>query len=705
MRPDRLLLIADLIPPGPDALEQFDVGAQVERITDLGFNAQHIEVTDVTVGEAGVAFFASDHARVRRRDLLKEYRKHHLRRGSLDIIYFNVHWLSRELMPLHPEWFQRDRRRQIIPIPYGSGGYSCVNSPFRDWAIRMIEEIARYGVKGIFLDGPVFHPGGCYCDACTAAFERRYGEVYPFEPEEDPLVRDKVLTFKRESIAWFVRDMRKSLKSVNPEAVMYMNGLPLGPGTCGRDNRRAEPWQDALLAEGGFLSGDLRRIPIWKPAATAKWLECQAKGKPTIVAVAGRHGPWNRYLLSEAETWIACALSVANGANLWYGIYDANRDEPRMDTVKQINRLLSTHSDCLAGTSSLARVALVWSLKNADFYQTTAEQLDFVEGKSTIEHRMKSDARQAFNGWFEVLSRSHHLFDVIDDPYLKDGDLSRYELIILPNVACMGDEECQAIRNYVAEGGNVIATFDTALYDAWGRPREHHPLKDVFGIAKTAGAEYLRCDHVAREPGPLTAGIDPSFFPAPHLHVKVIPAKDTQAHMFFREKQPSNYCDLPPKTDYPFLLRKRFGKGTALLFTGNIDAMYEAYRFPEHGRLMRNAVDGLVSRQIRLDEGMSSLLVNVRSKGNRRILHLVQCPREEGRPIDRLTELRNVAVSMRTGAKPAYVRTLRSQRHLPHSVQGGWLVFRVPEVKEYEIVEIGLPEEEKTGSAKRGRCG
>ena len=187
MRPDRLLLIADLIPPGPDALEQFDVGAQVERITDLGFNAQHIEVTDVTVGEAGVAFFASDHARVRRRDLLKEYRKHHLRRGSLDIIYFNVHWLSRELMPLHPEWFQRDRRRQIIPIPYGSGGYSCVNSPFRDWAIRIIEEIARYGVKGIFLDGPVFHPGGCYCDACTAAFERRYGGGSPSESKEAPL--------------------------------------------------------------------------------------------------------------------------------------------------------------------------------------------------------------------------------------------------------------------------------------------------------------------------------------------------------------------------------------------------------------------------------------------------------------------------------------------------------------------------------------
>jgi len=185
------------------------------------------------------------------------------------------------------------------------------------------------------------------------------------------------------------------------------------------------------------------------------------EGKPTIVAVAGRHGPWNRYLLPAAETWIACALSVANGANIWYGIYDANRADPRMNTVREINRLLSTHSDCLAGTTSVARVALVWSLKNANFYQTTAEQLDFVEGKTALEHRMKSDARRAFNGWFEVLSRSHRIFDVIDDRCLERGDLSRYDLIILPNVACMGEEECRAVRNYVAGGGNVIATWQT----------------------------------------------------------------------------------------------------------------------------------------------------------------------------------------------------------------------------------------------------
>ncbi|MFO7290262.1 MAG: beta-galactosidase trimerization domain-containing protein [Bacillota bacterium] len=691
MNPDRLLLIADLIPPGPEALEQFDVGAQVEAITRLGFSAQHIEVTDVTVGEAGIAFFDSKHARLNRRDLLKEYRKHHGRRGSWDIVYFNVHWLSGELMPLHPEWFQRDGRGGIIPIPYGSGGYSCINSPFRDWAMEMIREIGMYGVKGIFLDGPVFSPKGCYCDACRAGFKGQHGLEYAPEQMKDPLVFHKVLTFKQESIARFVRDVRKSLKSVNPDAVLYMNGLPLGPGTCGRDNRLVAPWQDALLAEGGFLSGDLRDLPVWKPAATAKWLETQAEGKPTIVAVAGRHGPWNRYLLPAAETWIAYALSVANGAHVWYGIYDANRDDPRMNTVREINRLLSAHSDCLAQTASVARVALVWSLKNANFYQTTAEQLDFVEGKAVLEHRMKSDARRAFNGWFEVLSRSHHLFDVIDDHCLERGGLSRYELVILPNVACMGEKECRSIRDYVAEGGNVIATYDTALWDAWGRPRETHPLKEVFGISETEGAEYLRCDHVALEPSPLTGGIDQSLIPAPHLHIKVVPAPGARAHMHFRKKQPSSYCDLPPKTDHPFLLKNRFGKGTALLFTGNIDAMYETYRFPEHGRLMRNAVDGLSRRDVRMDEESTSLIVNVREKGNRRILHLVNCPHDVGRPIERVKELRDVRISVHTGRRPRSIRTIRGECDLSFSYAEGWVSFQVPEVREYEAAVIDLP--------------
>jgi len=46
---DELLLIADFIPPNPDDFDKFDVTVQVNKIAELSFNSQHIEVNDVTV--------------------------------------------------------------------------------------------------------------------------------------------------------------------------------------------------------------------------------------------------------------------------------------------------------------------------------------------------------------------------------------------------------------------------------------------------------------------------------------------------------------------------------------------------------------------------------------------------------------------------------------------------------------------------------
>lgn len=174
-----------------------------------------------------------------------------------------------------------------------------------------------------------------------------------------------------------MKDAREVLQTVNPDGMIYMNSCPLGPNTDGRDNRMTIEHQDALLAEGGFLSGNLNDLPIWKPQVSAKLLETQADGKPTVVALAGRHGPWTRYLLTEAETWLVYAQTVANGGNVWYGIYDSNRNDPRMKIVREVNKFLMKNKNDLVKTKSRAKIALVWSATNANYYQTTTEQWNF----------------------------------------------------------------------------------------------------------------------------------------------------------------------------------------------------------------------------------------------------------------------------------------------------------------------------------------
>ncbi|MEA4890310.1 MAG: beta-galactosidase trimerization domain-containing protein [Clostridiaceae bacterium] len=684
-----LLLIADFIPPNPDDMRHFDVAAQIRQIKDLGFNAQHIEATDITNGEAGIAYFKSSVSLEQRNDLLAEYHKNYAETTSHDMIYFNVHWLSDRLIQTHREWFQLDTNRSVLPISYGSGGYSCVNSPFRDWAFQMISDIGRYGVKGVFLDGPVFSPDGCYCEGCLQRFEKQYGYRYTSDMiKKDRLVRNQVLQFKHDSITAFVKDARTALKSVDPDAVIYMNGLPLGPSTCGRDNRAAGKYQDMLLSEGGFLSGDLRALPIWKPAAAAKILETQAEGKPCVIAIAGRMGPYNRYLLTPAETWIACAMTIANGANIWYGIYDSNRNDKGMETVRQINHFLTAHSRFFANTVSAANVALVWSMKNANYYQTTTEEWDFVAERKTRDDALKSDARKAFNGWFEVLCRTHVLFDVIDDDEIGKGGLTRYELVILPGTACMSGAEADQLTRFVAQGGNLIATYDTACYDETGMHLPRPRLADVLGIESVNGTVSLPFDHVTVDPGDETRGIDQTVLPAPSLYCQIVPRAGVRTCMALREKQLSKYCDLPPRTVYPLLTTADYGAGHAVLFTGNIDAEYENQRIPEYYTLMNNMIERMSSRKITANDETAAYFLNMRQQGQTRIIHLINYTSCYERPIVRITPMKNLPVSVRSTQRPRRIHALQNDQNLPFDYLDGSIRFTLPEIKEYEVVVI-----------------
>lgn len=684
---DNLLLIADFIPPNPDEFEKCNIKEQVKIIRELGFNSQHIEVSDVTVGEAGITFFNTDHGILKKRDLLKEYCDAYEEFGGNAIVYFNVHWLAESLCRLKPNWYQRDSSGKKILIGYGSGGISCVNSPFREWALNIIRDIGRYNIKGIFLDGPFFDLRGCYCESCQSKFKKIYKFSLTPENLKDKRNLRKFLEFKQQSITEFVRDARAILKSVNPGALIYINSPQVGPNLDGRNNRLTIAYQDALLAEGGFLYSDLRKTPIWKPGLTAKLLETQAEGKPYIVAIAGRLGPWSRYLLPHAETWLTYAEAIANGANIWYGIYDSNRNDERMKTVKEINEFLSSNSEVLTKTVSIAKIALVWSYKTANYYQTSIEFTDFTGETKAIKSELKNDALRSFYGWYEVLSRSHRLFDVIDDYFLEKQDLSKYELVILPNIACMGNKEADKIKEYVAKGGHIIATFDTSLYDENGCLRENLALKDLLGVKEVRGIEKLPHDHIAVEKSDYTKGIDQPLIPVPHLYLQIIPSDNVRSIMKFREKQPSRYCELPPETTYPFIVENKVGNGIAVFFTGNIDTVYDAYRLPEHFKIMANAIDLLSKREIFIDDSLTSLDLNVRKKGNKYIIHLINYTSYSGRPISNVVALENINLSLHIGSdRINTVRSLKNEDNVKFDYKDGYLNITVPKIQEYEIL-------------------
>jgi len=155
-----------------------------------------------------------------------------------------------------------------------------------------------------------------------------------------------------------------------------MNGGERGGNwATARLNRVLIAEQDLLGSEGGFIGGDLLRVPIWKPGVTARLLETQAAGKPRVIFSAAGHKPWAFSTLPEAELRLLYAGTIANAASVWFGMWPAETDLPEMQAIAEMNRYLAQNAAYYQDTRSEATVALVWSDTTANFYAGSDAQL------------------------------------------------------------------------------------------------------------------------------------------------------------------------------------------------------------------------------------------------------------------------------------------------------------------------------------------
>jgi hypothetical protein len=65
---------------------------------------------------------------------------------------------------------------------------------------------------------------------------------------------------------------------------------------------------------------------------------------------------------------------------------------------------------------------------------------------------------------------------------LSTEGLRNYDALILPNIALISDKQAASLKEFVNRGGSLLATFETGLYDEWGKPRKDFALADIFDI-------------------------------------------------------------------------------------------------------------------------------------------------------------------------------------------------------------------------------
>ena len=661
------------------------------RKAALGYNAEHLDIMGMRGGlDDQEFFFVSKVAGRKNDDYLGRYLPEARKRGIRVMIYFNVHWYTMRFGEDHPDWRQIREDGQPVSGVYETGTDFCVNSPWREWCFQVLRDLAAYPTDGIFYDGPIYRAESCYCRWCRDKFRKTQGGELPSKRERRGPAFKKLVDFQAASLADFLRDSRRLLKSINPEIAFYMNGGVRGANwATARLNRVLVAEQDLLGSEGGFISGDLTRVPLWKPGLTARLLETQAAGKPRVIFSAASHKPWTFSLLPDAELRLLYADSIANAASVWFGITPFEFEQPEMKTIAALNRFLERNAEYYRDTRSEARLALVWSDTTANFYAGADAQMidiDRVPQRSEV-----GNLDGEFNGLADALMRAHTPFDVIDDTTLEREPLDRYRAIFLPNVACMNERTASRLRDWVRAGGNLFATFETSLYDETGIRRADFALAGLFGASdarKIVGP--TRWDFMKPAAAdPLLEGLQRELVPSPTYHVRVAP-KAGRVLLYFTKPLAGRYDGVHEISADPALIVNRFGQGAVVYFSGDLGNALNGFHTPELLRLVANAVRGLAPPAVELENAPSSVEVVLRSQqGKRLLLHLVNFTGDMTRPIRAVVPLSDVRITFDAGRTVTRARTLMNPRQLAVRRDArGRAQLTVPRIDEYEVVVI-----------------
>lgn len=101
--------------------------------------------------------------------------------------------------------------------------------------------------------------------------------------------------------------------------------------------------------------------------------------------------------------------------------------------------------------------------------------------------RRRSPFLRLREAWVKLIEDSQQPYGFVAYAQLENGAFanSAARVLVLPQSVAMSAKECQAVRDFVARGGTVIADCRTALMDEHCKTLPQAQLDDLFGIERT----------------------------------------------------------------------------------------------------------------------------------------------------------------------------------------------------------------------------
>jgi hypothetical protein len=611
--------------------------------------------------------------------------------GMVVIARTDSHSVLQEAYDAHPDWVAvgaqgRKRRHWATPGRW----VTCALGPYNfEFMTEVHKEImSLYKVDGIFTNRWA-GSGMCYCEHCQRNFRSAYGMELPRTNDpQDPRRRAYIL-WRQQRLFELWRLWDSEIRKINPGARYIANA---GGGALSSLDMKTIGDMAATL----FADRQARRglMPPWANGKNGKEYRATL-GRKAIVGIFSvgveEQYRWKDSVQSPAEIRIWVADGIANGLRPWFTKFCGTLHDRRwLPVVEDIYNWHHRSEKYLRNEEPLARVAMVYSQQTATFYGGP-------QARAKVEDHTL--------GFYHALIEARIPFEMVHDRLLDAAHIDRYRTLILPNIAALSEEQCRQLREYVSRGGSIVATFETSLYDEWGKRRPDFGLADVLGVRFNGKVEgpmqnsYLRIERQTRHP--ILKGLEDA-----QRIINGVRRVDVKAAASFPNPPLTlipSYPDLPmeevyprvEKTDIPEVYLQQKGRSRAVYFPWDIGRTYWEVMCVDHGKLLVNAVEWATNEERPAAvTGPGVLDVTVWRQKESMTVHLVNLtnPMMMKGPYREVIPLaaQKVWVRLPEGKKARGVKLLVSGQSPPVEQTGGYLSLTVPSVGIHEVVAIDL---------------
>jgi hypothetical protein len=626
------------------------------------------------------------------RDVLGELITGSRQQGMSILVRTDPHATYNDVKQAHPDWIAvdaegRPRRHWASPEMWLTCAYGPYNFEFMTAVHKEI--MTRYRVDGLFhnrWDGE----GICYCVHCVTNFRAATGMDLPRTTSaQDPVYR-AWRQWREQRLMSLLDLWNATIRAVNPDSHDIPNGGSVALGSL--DVIQLANRAPMLVADRQGRSG---LAEPWLIGKVAREYRAVMGGRSVIgLFSVGLEEPyrWKDSVTSNAEIRIWVFDAIANGMIPWCSKFSGTlHDERWLGGVEDIYVWTEKNRQYLAERQPLAHVGMVYS-------QQTAWNYGGKEAQAKVENYAL--------GWCQALIESRIQFEMVHDHLLDADHLTPYKTLILPNIAALSDAQCDQLRAFVARGGNLIATYETSLYDASGARRKNLGLADLFGVDWTGKQEgpmrnsYIRLEHKALPHSPFFAGLED----APRIINGVYRIEVTPREKFAETPFTliPSYPDLPMEEVYPRVPRTdisclylRQPAGRVAYFPFDIDRTFWDVLCADHLKMMRNTLRWTTSEPQAVEvEGPGLLEVTAWRNPASFTVHLVNLtnpmtmkgPYRDFYAVGPLT----VKLKLPAAVRARQARLLVADKPVAMEWSGSALTLHVPSVLDHEVVAIDI---------------